>query len=65
MVSSSERIFVIRVNSNRAEWVDVEKGIAVDTLVEIFGEVKAGDQIVLKASEEIRNGDTLKPVTKP
>jgi RND family efflux transporter MFP subunit len=60
VVSSSERVFIIRVNEDKAEWVTVKKGNVVDTLVEVFGEIKMGDRIVLKASEELRNGQLIK-----
>ncbi|QHT70910.1 efflux RND transporter periplasmic adaptor subunit [Rhodocytophaga rosea] len=59
LVSSSERMFIIRVNNNVAEWVTVQKGNVVDTLVEVFGEVQPGDVIVRSASEELRNGQAL------
>ncbi len=49
-----ERIFVIRVNNNKAEWVDVRRGMNEGNLVEVYGRVRAGDQIVLRATDEIR-----------
>ena len=60
VVSSTERAFVIKVDKGGiAEWVDVKKGNVVDSLTEIFGQVQKGEKIVVKASEEIRQGDTL------
>ncbi len=59
VVTSSEQVFVIRSKNGVAEWVTVKKGVALDSLVEVFGELHAGDPIVRKASEEIREGDAL------
>lgn len=64
VVSSSEKMFVIKVNDNRAQWVSVQKGNVVDSLVEVFGDLQAGTAIVKKASEEIRDGQAIKAVQK-
>jgi RND family efflux transporter MFP subunit len=60
VVSSSEKTFVIRVKDNKAEWVAVEKGNVVDSLVEVFGSLQPKEIIVKSASEEIRDGQPLK-----
>nr|WP_310587506.1 efflux RND transporter permease subunit [uncultured Dyadobacter sp.] len=59
VVSSSEQVFVIRDKAKKAEWVPVKRGIVVDTLVEVFGDLHDGEAIVKKASEEYRNGQDL------
>lgn len=59
IVSSQERIFVIKVANNKAEWVDVKKGRENEGKVEVFGELAAGDKIVKVGSEEVRNGSTV------
>lgn len=59
VVYSSEQVFVIREKDKKAEWVPVKRGTVVDTLVEVFGDLHAGDPIVKKASEEFRNGESL------
>ncbi|SKB98736.1 efflux RND transporter permease subunit [Dyadobacter psychrophilus] len=59
VVYSSEQVFVIRGKDKKAEWVPVKRGTVVDTLVEVFGDLHAGDPIVKKASEEFRNGENL------
>ncbi|CAN5238238.1 efflux RND transporter periplasmic adaptor subunit [soil metagenome] len=64
VVSSSEKMFVIKVNDNRAQWVSVQKGNVVDSLVEVFGDLQAGTTIVKKASEEIRDGQEVKAAVK-
>ena len=60
VVSSSEKVFVIRIANNKAEWVPVEKGSVVDSLVEVFGDLQKGQSVVRIASEELRVGQALK-----
>lgn len=62
VVNSTEKIFVIRDNGGKAEWVPVKTGREALGRVEIFGDLNEGDQIVLNASEEIRDGQTLQNV---
>lgn len=64
VVTSSEKVFVIRLADDKAEWVTVKKGNVIDSLVEVFGNVRAGDPIVKKASEEFRDGQALKASEK-
>ncbi|GAB4034687.1 efflux RND transporter periplasmic adaptor subunit [Spirosoma gilvum] len=64
VVSSSEKMFLIKVQDNRVQWVSVQKGNVIDSLVEVFGDVQAGMTIVKKASEEIRDGQEVKAVQK-
>ena len=63
VVTSSQQVFLIRLKDEKAEWVTVKKGNVIDSLVEVFGEVQAGDPIVKKASEEFRDGQALKALT--
>jgi membrane fusion protein, multidrug efflux system len=59
VVNSQERIFVIKVKDGQAVWVDVSLGRATNGNTEIFGDVRPGDILVKKASDEIRNGQSL------
>ncbi len=55
--STTERVFVIRVANGLAEWVDVRRGGALEgDLVEVFGNLKAGDRIFERATDEVRPG---------
>jgi RND family efflux transporter MFP subunit len=56
VVTTTERTFVIREHDGRAEWIDVRKGPVEASLVEIAGPLRAGDRIVRRASDEIRDG---------
>jgi membrane fusion protein (multidrug efflux system) len=60
LVNSTERVFVIRVVNNKAEWVDVKKGREISGKIEVYGNLQPGDQLVKKASEEIRDGSDVK-----
>jgi RND family efflux transporter MFP subunit len=59
VVSSTEKIFVVRLKDQKAEWVEVRKGREAEGKVEIFGELNSGDILVEKANDEIRNGSAL------
>lgn len=59
VVSSQERVFVIKVVNGKAVWVDVKKGRESDGKLEVFGDLAAGDAIVKTGSEEVREGSTV------
>ncbi len=59
VATTTERTFVIRVSSGKAKWVNVKKGAVSGELVEIVGRVAAGDKIVKRATDEIRNGSRI------
>ena len=56
------RIFVIRVNDARTEYVDVEKGMTMNDAVEVFGSLKSGDLVVARGTDELREGIQVNPV---
>lgn len=60
MATTTERSFVIRVRDNLTEWVDVKRGSSMTVngidLIEVFGDLTAGDQIALRATDELRAG---------
>ena len=62
VVDGTERLFVIRVNDeHKAEWVDVQTGRSQGGKTEVFGKgLKEGDRLVTKATEEIRDGATVR-----
>jgi membrane fusion protein (multidrug efflux system) len=60
IVNTTITPFVIRVVNNKAQWVNVEIGRASEDKEEIYGQLSAGDQLIKKASEEIRNGSEVK-----
>jgi membrane fusion protein, multidrug efflux system len=64
VVTTTERTFVIRNQRGRAEWVDVKKGAAEGDLVEVIGNLKPGDMVVRRATDEIRDGTPLQTAVK-
>jgi RND family efflux transporter MFP subunit len=59
VVTTTERMFVIRNHDGRAEWVDVKKGAADGDLVEVMGNLHPGDKVVRRATDEIREGAAI------
>lgn len=60
VATSTEKVFVVRVTNHRAEWVNVKKGLQAGDMIEVYGNLKVGDQVVQQASDEIRDGSPLK-----
>jgi membrane fusion protein (multidrug efflux system) len=63
VANTTGRTFVIRVRAGRTEWVDVKTGLASGPLVEVYGELRAGDEIAARGTDEIRTGTQVQ--TKP
>jgi membrane fusion protein (multidrug efflux system) len=59
VVNSTESVFVIRVVNNKAEWVHVKAGRESNGVMEIYGDLNAGDHLIKTATDEIRNGSNL------
>ena len=60
VVTTTERTFVIASVNGRAHWIDVRKGPAVGDNVSVRGQIDVGQQIVRRASDEIREGAPLR-----
>jgi membrane fusion protein, multidrug efflux system len=56
VASDLERTFVIRVANNRTEWVDVTTGVRAGDLMEVFGDLHAGDEVATHATDQLRAG---------
>ena len=59
VATTTERSFVIRVVSGRAEWVNVSKGVTLGERVEVMGALQDGDLVVRRATDEIRDGQAV------
>jgi hypothetical protein len=59
VVTTTERTFVIRNSDGRAEWVDVKKGAAEGDLIEVIGNLRPGDMVVRRATDELRQGAAI------
>ena len=54
--STTGRTFVIRVRGGKTDWVDVRTGLTSGSFVEVFGELKAGDEVAVRGTDELRSG---------
>jgi membrane fusion protein (multidrug efflux system) len=60
VVTSTEKVFVVRITNHHAEWVEVKKGLQSKDLMEVYGDLKKGDKVAKQATDEIRNGSPVK-----
>lgn len=60
IASTTDRTFVVRVRAGKAEWVDVTTGLTAGTLVEVFGDLAAGDEVAGRGTDEIRPGTEVR-----
>lgn len=56
VVTTTERTFVIRVRDGAVQWVNVSRGASNGELVEVFGPLEAGDAVVRRGTDELREG---------
>jgi membrane fusion protein (multidrug efflux system) len=60
IATTTERSFVIRIRDGVTEWVDVKRGASMSDngkdLVEVFGDLRPGDQIAVRGTDELRAG---------
>src|SRR5262245_6782226 len=56
IATTTERTFVVRIRNGVVEWVDVKRGDPVQQLVEVFGDLHAGDQVAVRGTDELRAG---------
>ncbi len=61
VATTTERTFVVRVKDATVEWVDVKRGASLNDLTEVFGNLNAGDQVVVRATDELRAGTKVRP----
>jgi membrane fusion protein, multidrug efflux system len=59
VVTTTERTFVITSLNGKAHWTNVRKGPAFGDQVAIRGEIKPGEKVVKRASDEIREGTPI------
>ena len=56
IATTLEKKFVIKYDNGLTQWIDVRNGINMDSTVEIFGNIKPGDTLLKKATDEVKNG---------
>jgi membrane fusion protein (multidrug efflux system) len=60
VTNDQQRTFVEAVRNGKAEWVDVVTGLSVNGNIEVFGDLKPGDQVIRNATDAIRPGQRVK-----
>jgi RND family efflux transporter MFP subunit len=61
ITATTDRTFVIRIRSGKAEWVDVKTGLTSGSLVEVFGDLRAGDEVAGRGTDELSPGTEVRP----
>ena len=56
IVTTTEKTFIVRVKKGTVEWVPVTTGASVGNLVEVFGDLKPGEMIAKRGTDELRAG---------
>ena len=59
VATTTDRTFVVRVRNGKTEWIDVTTGLTSGQLVEVFGDLRPGDEIALRGTDEIRAGTSV------
>jgi membrane fusion protein, multidrug efflux system len=62
VTTDQQHTFVIRVRDSKAEWVTVQAGQTVNGEIEVFGNMKAGEQVVKAATDSIHSGDRVQVI---
>jgi membrane fusion protein (multidrug efflux system) len=60
VVTSTERKYVVVVRDGKAVKVDVTTGNEGNNRVEVIGALEAGEEIIVNADDEIKQGITIK-----
>ncbi|HSZ32250.1 MAG TPA: efflux RND transporter periplasmic adaptor subunit [Puia sp.] len=62
VVNSTESVYIIRVVNNQTQRVEIKTGRDANDLIEIYGKLNEGDQLLFTPSDEIKNGTVLKNI---
>lgn len=58
---TTEATFVVRIRNGSAEWVNVQIGETDGKLMEVFGDLKEGDTVAVRGTDELRAGTHVVP----
>ncbi|GAB3249776.1 hypothetical protein GCM10027347_07110 [Larkinella harenae] len=59
VVTSTERQYVIKLDNNKARYIDVKQGHKEKGMTEVFGGIRANDKIIVNAREDIEEGTVI------
>ncbi|HEK22023.1 MULTISPECIES: efflux RND transporter periplasmic adaptor subunit [unclassified Mucilaginibacter] len=60
IIQSTERQYVVRIVDGKAVFADIKEGISTNDSTEVFGNLKAGEKVVLHAGDELKEGTNIK-----
>jgi RND family efflux transporter MFP subunit len=60
IASTTDRTFVVRVRNDNTEWVDVHTGLSSGPLTEVFGDLRPGDAVATRGTDQIRPGTAVR-----
>jgi membrane fusion protein (multidrug efflux system) len=60
VVTSTEKVFVVKLLNHHAVWVEVKKGFQSGDQMEVYGDLKPGDNVAKQATDEIRDGSVVR-----
>ena len=53
---TTEAVFVVRIRDGNTEWVNVLAGEVDGKLTEVFGDLREGDDVAARGTDELRPG---------
>ncbi len=56
VANTLERVFVVRINAGKTEWIDVKTGATVDKITEVFGDLHEGEMVAVRGTDELQPG---------
>lgn len=59
VANTLERVFVVRINAGKTEWVDVKTGATLDKMTEVFGDLHEGEMVAVRGTDELRPGSLV------
>lgn len=59
IATTLEKRFVIRLKDGKTEWIDIRNGMNTGDKIEIFGNLNKGDTLLIKATDEIKEGTKM------
>ena len=61
VATTLERVFLVRIRNGETEWVEVKTGATSGDLTEVFGDLKPGDEVAVRGTDELRPGTHVTP----
>ena len=65
VTNDQQLAFVERVRNGKVEWVNVVTGLSLNANIEVFGDLKPGDEVIRNATDAIHSGQQVKVASSP